>query len=157
MGLSQRPKPCGPYVCEGKPLRYTDESHNPPPAVVATGKHHKVNDMEAINAPHAMSIYLPLALYIVVAVVGWRLMKRQRRSKAERAVYWQSCYIKLDNLARSHRRQAAELEIQAEKFRLRWQREQRALQKRKFDAMFARNSPGPSRALGHFTSGQKLS
>jgi len=113
--------------------------------------------MEAINAPHAMSLYLPMALYVVVAVVGWRLMKRQRKSKAERAVYWQACYIKLDNLARSHRRQAAELEIQAEKFRLRWQHEQRALQKRKFDAMFARHSPEPRQALGNFSSGQKLS
>ena len=113
--------------------------------------------MEAIYAPHAMSIYLPFALYFVVAVIGWRMMKRQRKSKAERAVYWQACYIKLDSLARSHRRQAAELEIQAEKFRLRWQHEQRALQKRKFDAMFTRSRPGPNQALGNFSSGQKLS
>jgi len=113
--------------------------------------------MEAINAPHAMSVYLPMAMYVVIAVVGWRLMKRQRKSKAERVVYWQACYIKLDNLARSHRRQAADLEIQAEKFRLRWQREQRALQKRKFDAMFVRHTSRPGRALGNFSNGQTLS
>jgi hypothetical protein len=95
-----------------------------------------VNDMETINAGNGLSIYLPLALYLVVAIVGWRLMKRRRRSKAERATYWQTCYIKLNSLAKSHRRQAAEFEIQAEKFRLRWQQEQRALQKRRFDEMF---------------------
>jgi len=106
--------------------------------------------MEAINAHQAMSIYLPLALYVVIAVIGWRLMKRQRKSKAERAVYWQACYIKLDNLARSHRRQAAELEIQAEKFRLRWQHEHRTLQKRRFDQMFSRNRPEPQPGAGEF-------
>jgi len=92
--------------------------------------------METINAANGMSVYLPLALYIVVAVIGWRLMKNRRRSKAERATYWQTCYIKLNSLAKSHRRQAAEFEIQAEKFRLRWQQEQRALYKRSFDDMF---------------------
>jgi hypothetical protein len=92
--------------------------------------------MEATTASHAMSIYLPLALYVVVAVIGWRLMKWQRKCKAQRAVYWQSCYIKLDSLARSHRLRAAEFEIEAEKIRLRWQREQRALHKKRFDEMF---------------------
>ena len=92
--------------------------------------------MEPINAGHGMSIYLPLVLYLLVAIVGWRLMKRRRKSEAERATYWQTCYIKLNGLAKSHRRQAAEFEIQAEKFRLRWQREQHALHKRRFDEMF---------------------
>jgi len=92
--------------------------------------------MEAINAGNAMSIYLPFALYAIVSIVGWRLMKRQRKSKAEQATYWQACYIKLDSLARSHRRRAAEFEIQAEKFRLRWMKEQNALRRRAFDEMF---------------------
>jgi hypothetical protein len=92
--------------------------------------------METINATNGMSVYLPLALYVIVAIIGWRLMKRRRKSKAERATYWQTCYIKLNGLAKSHRRQAAEFEIQAEKFRLRWQQEQRALHKRSFDEMF---------------------
>lgn len=83
-----------------------------------------------------MSIYLPLALYVAVALVGWRLMKRKRNSKAERANYWQTCYLKLNSLARSHRLQAAEFEIQAEKFRLRWVQEQRALQRKMYDEMF---------------------
>jgi hypothetical protein len=94
--------------------------------------------MQAINAANGMSIYLPLALYVVVAIIGWRLMKRQCKCKAERAVYWQSRYIKLDSLARSHRLRAVEFEIQAEKFRQRWQQEQRALHKRRFDEMFVK-------------------
>lgn len=92
--------------------------------------------MEIINAPTAMSIYLPLALYAIVSIVGWRLMKRQRKSKAEKATYWQACYIKLDSLAKSHRRRAAEFEIQAEKFRLRWVKEQQASRRKRFDEMF---------------------
>jgi hypothetical protein len=59
----------------------------------------EVNDMEAINAGNAMSVYLPFALYAIISIVGWRLMKRQRKSKTERATYWQACYIKLDSLA----------------------------------------------------------
>ena len=102
----------------------------------AGGNHNRMNDMEAVNASHAMSIYLPLALYVVIAVIGWRLMKWQRKCRIQRAVYWQACYIKLDSLARSHRLRAVEFEIQAEKFRLRWQREQRALHKKRFDEMF---------------------
>ncbi|WP_411883847.1 hypothetical protein [Polaromonas sp. YR568] len=94
--------------------------------------------MEAINAGNAMSIYLPFALYAIVSLVGWRLMKRQRKSRAERATYWQAGYIKLDSLARSHRRRAAEFEIQAEKFRLRWMKEQRASRKQAFDEMFVK-------------------
>ena len=92
--------------------------------------------MEAINAGNVMSVYLPFALYAIVSIAGWRLMKRQRKSKAEQATYWQACYIKLDSLARSHRRRAAEFEIQAEKFRLRWIKEQRATRRRNFDGMF---------------------
>jgi hypothetical protein len=92
--------------------------------------------MEAINAGNELSIYLPLTLYAVIAIVGWRVVKRQCKSEAEQATYWQACYIKLNSLARSHRLRAAEFEIQAEKFRLRWQREQRTLHKRRFDEMF---------------------
>jgi hypothetical protein len=108
----------------------------PPGNCGAERNHHKVIGMETINAPTAMSIYLPMALYAIVSIVGWRLMKRQRKSKAERATYWQACYIKLDSLAKSHRRRAAEFEIQAEKFRLRWVKEQQASRRKRFDEMF---------------------
>jgi hypothetical protein len=94
--------------------------------------------MEAINAANGLSVYLPLALYAVIAIVGWRLLKKRRSCEAEQASYWQACYIKLNGLARSHRLRAAEFEIQAEKFRLRWQQEQRTLHKRRFDEMFFR-------------------
>ena len=92
--------------------------------------------MEAINAGNELSIYLPLALYAIVAIVGWRLAKRKCKAEAETATYWQACYIKLNSLAKSHRLRAAEFEIRAEKFRLRWQQEQRTLHKRRFDEMF---------------------
>jgi hypothetical protein len=94
--------------------------------------------MEAINAGNGLSVYLPLVLYAVISLIGWRLVKGRRRSEAEQASYWQACYIKLNGLARSHRMRAAEFEIQAEKFRLRWQQEQRTLHKRRFDEMFFR-------------------
>lgn len=92
--------------------------------------------MEAINAGNGLSVYLPLALYAVIAIIGWRIVKRRRRFETEQASYWQACYIKLNSLARSHRLRAAEFEIRAEKFRLRWQQEQRTLHKRRFDEMF---------------------
>jgi hypothetical protein len=99
-------------------------------------RRHKGNEMRTLNVENVMLICGYLAPYVVSLGLAWKLMQRRRKSRDEKALNWRACYIKLSDLAKSHRLRAARFEIQAEKIRLKWQREERALRRRMYEEMF---------------------
>jgi hypothetical protein len=92
--------------------------------------------MRTINVENVVLICGYLAPYAIAVGLAWKLMLKRRKSADEKASNWRACYIKLSGLAKSHRLRAARFEIQAEKVRLKWRREQRALHRRLHEEMF---------------------
>jgi hypothetical protein len=92
--------------------------------------------MKTLNVENVMLICGYLAAYAIALGLAWKLMQKRRKSPDENASNWRACYIKLSGLAKFHRLRAARFEIQAEKVRLKWQREQRALRRRLHEEMF---------------------
>lgn len=97
--------------------------------------------MRTMEATNLKSIYGGLALYAsTLAFVISNLIGKRPKSKTERAVDGLARYSKLRNIAKSHRLQAADFEIQAEKLRLEFRSERRFFRRAREEEFYRRLS-----------------